>query len=784
MSDAPPAETSADPARPKKLRRLAVRITGRVQGVGFRPFVHRLATGLGLGGHVANGPAGVRIEIEGSEARIATFLERLPREAPPRAVIERIEAEPLTPEGEGRFRIAPSLLGGKGTVLPTPDLATCEDCLRELFDPSDRRYRYPFLNCTQCGPRYSIVETLPYDRARTSMRRFPMCAACAAEYGDPRSRRFHAEPNACPVCGPRLFLLDGAGRELARDGIALERAEAVLRRGGILAVKGVGGFHLAVDARDGAAVTRLRRRKNRPHKPLAVMFPDVAALRRSCRLSPEEAREILGPARPILLLRRREGAPIAEQVAPEDPRLGAFLPYSPLHHLLLRDCGFPLVMTSGNLADEPIVTDEREAPHRLGGIADLLLVHDRPIVRPVEDSVLTVIDGEPVLLRLGRGFAPLAVPVAGAEPGVLALGGHLKAGIAVTLPDRIVLGGHLGDLESEEASTVLRREAEALGRLFGRPPRLVLHDRHPDYATSRMAGGVGAPTLAVQHHLAHVAACMAEHGIGPPVLGVAWDGTGWGGDGTVWGGEFLRLDGTGWRRVARLRRFPLPGGERAVREPRRAALGLLFAASGEDILKDVDLPPVAAFGAGERRVLLRMLERGVNSPLTSSVGRLFDAVASLCGLCQRATYEGQAARALEWAAEEAGTAAPYPLALRRADGMLEIDWRPAVEELLAEHRRGASVGHIAARLHAGLAEAVVAVAERSGIRRVVASGGCFRNARLRRLVAGRLRERGFHPFLPRRTPVDDGGLALGQVAAVLNRWHRESGPCVWPYRDA
>ncbi len=784
MSEAPLAETPAGPARQRLLRRLAIRASGRVQGVGFRPFVHRLATGLGLAGHVANTPAGVRIEIEGAAGPIDTFLERLTREAPPHAVIEQIAITPLEITGERGFRIAPSILAAGGSALPTPDLATCEDCLRELFDPRDRRYRYPFLNCTRCGPRYSILEGIPYDRARTSMRHFPMCEACSREYEDPASRRFHAEPNACPACGPRLSLLDPRGSTLAREEAALQGAIGALGEGRILAIKGIGGFHLAVDAGNAAAVTRLRLRKNRPDKPFAVMFTDMAALRTACRPSQEEERILLGPARPILLLRRCEDAPIAEEVAPGNPLLGAFLPYSPLHHLLLRGCGFPLVMTSGNRSDAPIVIDEKQAIGRLGGIADLLLVHDRPIVRPVEDSVLRVIDGEPVLLRLGRGFAPLAVPFRGAGAGMLALGGHLKAGIAVTLPERIVMGGHLGDLESAEAREVFGRETEALARLFGISPRLVLHDRHPDYATSHMAGAFGTPALAVQHHLAHIAACMAEQEIEPPALGIAWDGTGFGGDGTVWGGEFLLVAGTGWRRVARLRRFPLPGGERAVREPRRAAFGLLFAAFGEGLAKEVDLPPLAAFAEHERRVLLRMLERGINSPRTSSVGRLFDAVASLCGLCQRASHEGQADCALEWAAEDAEAAAPYPFPLRPADGMLELDWQPALEALLAELRAGAPAGHVAARLHAGLVAAVVAAAERLGIAQVVLSGGCFRNALLLRLTAARLRDAGFRPVFHRRVPPDDGSLALGQAAAALRHWNRESAVCALPCPDA
>ena len=750
-------------------KRLRIQVQGAVQGVGFRPFVYRQSMALGLAGWVGNSPAGVTIEAEGPPHRIAALLHAM-REAPPaNAAVVSIACEEIAPAGETGFAIRPSEASGARTAAILPDLATCEDCLGELFDPADRRYRYPFINCTRCGPRYSIVEDIPYDRARTSMRHFPMCPACRAEYETPTDRRFHAEPNACHDCGPRLTLWDASGNTLARDDAAVAAATGALRQGRIVAVKGIGGFHLLVDARDDTAVARLRQRKRREEKPFAIMFASLDMIRESAEMSAAEAALLVGAGRPIVLLRRR-GQPLAPAVAPHNPWLGAFLPYAPLHHLLLRDLAFPLVATSGNVSDEPIVIDEAEALERLGGIADLFLVHDRPIVRPADDSVARVVCGLPQMLRRGRGYAPAPIAVSGVAGGILALGGHLKSTIALTRPGEVVLSQHIGDLETVAARAAHAHAIADVTRLYSSEARLVVRDRHPDYASTRAAEATALPVMAVQHHLAHVAACMAEHAIAPPVLGVAWDGTGWGPDGTVWGGEFLLIDKNGWRRVAHLRRFRLPGGEAAAREPRRSALGLLYEAFGEDALAMTALAPVASFTSAERAVLGTVLRRGINAPWCSSAGRLFDAFAALCGLRQRISHEGQAAAELEWAADcdEAGRRYEIPVREATEDGILIVDWQPALEAALGDLRGGASggasAGAVSAALHRGLAAAIAAVARMVGERCVVLTGGCFQNARLTEATVALLREQGHDPAWHRLVPPNDGGIALGQAA--------------------
>ncbi|MEJ0097200.1 MAG: carbamoyltransferase HypF [Bauldia sp.] len=752
------APVHAEGARHERVR---LDVRGTVQGVGFRPFVYRRASTLGLAGWVTNTPEGVTVELEGPPESVAIFIREIRATPPPNAVIASITGTALPPDGTAGFEIRPSTLTGPPAASVLPDLATCEECLAETFDPANRRHRYPFTNCTRCGPRYSIVESLPYDRARTTMRAFAMCAACRAEYENPADRRFHAEPIACPACGPQLALWDAAGTLLAGRDDALLAAAQALREGRIVAVKGIGGFHLMVDARNKSAVRRLRERKHRPDKPLAVMFATTDAVAEAAHVSEAEAALLSSRERPIVLLHSR-GGHFVPAVAPGSRLIGAMLPAMPLHHLLLAELGFPLVATSGNRSGEPIVTDEHDAPARLAGIAHLFLVHDRAIVRPLDDSVARIVADRPMLLRRARGYAP--APVAAAvEPGILALGGHLKAAIALTTTTGVVVSQHLGDLDTPEARDTWDTAVADLVRLHDTKPRLVVHDLHPDYHSTRAAARFGVRTIAVQHHVAHIAAVMAEHGLSPPLLGVAWDGTGYGPDGTVWGGEFIRITRDGWQRVARLRPFRLPGGEAAAREPRRAALGLLFAAFGEDAFAMTDLPPVTAFRPAERATLHIMLERGVNAPVTTSAGRLFDAVAALVGLRQRTTYEGQAAAELEQAAEATETA--YAFAVRQgADGgPLLVDWQPALVALLADVRAGMPAGAMAAAFHAGLAGAIAEVAARVGESTVVLAGGCFQNARLTEAAAAALTAAGMRPVWPERVPPNDGGLALGQA---------------------
>jgi len=743
-------------------RRLRIRVQGAVQGVGFRPAVYRLAHGLGLAGRVRNDPQGVDIDIEGAAEAAEALLAAL-RTLPPPVRIDRLQVERLMPAGTTGFAIAASV-AGTGGALPLPDLAPCADCLAELRDPADRRHRYPFTSCTACGPRYSIVAAMPYDRARTAMAAFEPCPACAAEYADPASRRFHHQANACPACGPRLALHDRQGRPLAAGDEALEGAVELLRGGGILALKGLGGFQLLVDARDGAAVARLRARKRRPHKPLAVMFADLAAVRAVCRPGAAERALLESPVAPIVLIDVDAGADVlAENVAPDNPRLGAMLPSTPLHALLLQDLGFPVVATSGNAGGEPLCADNDEALARLCGIADAFLLHDRGIVQPLDDSVMQVAAGRAQTLRLARGLAPLALDHAG-DDAVLALGGHLKSALAVGGGGRIVVGPHIGDLDTSLARQRFEAAAGQLPALAGSHPTLLACDRHPDYASSLWAGADRRPRQTVQHHHAHLAAVLAEHGLQGEVLGVAFDGAGLGDDGTLWGGEFLIGDCRQMRRVARLRPFPLPGGERAAREPRRSALGLLHGAYGPDLGGQTP-----DFTAQERRTLLQALERGVNAPLTSSAGRLFDAVAALLGLCQVMSFEGQAAQALQAAAEQVPAQAPYPVALVPEDSGLLADWAPALAALLADRAAGVPVPQIAGRFHATLAALIADVARQLGVCRVVLAGGCFQNRRLLEETRARLDQAGLAVWWPQRLPPGDGALAAGQAAVVMAR---------------
>jgi hydrogenase maturation protein HypF len=758
--------------------RHVIAIEGIVQGVGFRPFVYREATARELRGFVRNDAAGVTIEVEGEEAAVADFLSALRRGGPPLATITSIEARTTEPAGYDRFEIVESQAGADRTALVSPDIATCDACLAELFDPADRRYRYPFLNCTDCGPRFTIVRRVPYDRPNTTMRDFVMCSACQREYDDPTDRRFHAQPNACPACGPRLAEVADGG-VLAEGEAALGRAVEALRRGRIVAVKGLGGYHLACDATSGAAVTRLRARKHREAKPLAVMVVDLAAARRLCVVDEPAERLLLSAARPIALLRRRSAThggggagvaeEVAEEVAPGSGDLGVMLPYTPLHHLLMEAVARPLVMTSGNRTDEPIAIDDAEAQDRLGPIADLFLAHDRPIEAGCDDSVARIMRQGPAWLRRSRGLAPRPVtlprPV---ETPVLGVGAHLKNTFCLAKGGSAFLSHHIGDLENLPAYRALERGIDHLAALFDVDPRVVAHDLHPDYLSTRLALEREAEAhVPVQHHHAHVAACVAEHGQTGPVLGVAFDGTGLGTDGAVWGGEFLIVEGRQFERAAHLGYVPLPGGEGAVRHPDRMAAAHLVAAYDGDPDR-IPIPFLERFDPGELGLIRRMLATGVRSPPTSSVGRLFDAVAALAGVCHTARFEGEAAMRLEWAAEP-GVTDGYRFALR--DGMpTTADAGPVIRGVVEDVRRGERAGVIAARFHAAVASLVGEVADRvrsqTGIRVVALTGGVFQNALLVERTAALLDSGGYRVLLHRRVPCNDGGISFGQVAVA------------------
>ena len=742
-------------------------IRGAVQGVGFRPCVYRLATELGLKGWVHNSPQGVFMELEGDRLQVERFVLRLGTEKPPRSSIQSLETSWLDPVGYNHFEIRPSDPEGPRTALILPDIAVCEDCLREIFDPQNRRYLYPFTNCTNCGPRFSIIEALPYDRANTSMRKFKMCAECRAEYENPLDRRFHAQPNACPVCGPHAELWTQEGSRLEEHHHAITEAAIALRKGAIVAVKGLGGFHLMADARNEEAVRRLRERKHREEKPFAVMFPTLDSVREACEISGLERRLLLSPESPIVLLRRRSAGPgaappIASSVAPGNPYLGVMLPYTPLHHLLLAQLQFPLVATSGNFSDEPICTDEADAVKSLGGVADLFLVHNRPIVRHVDDSVVREMAGRESVLRRARGYAPLPIELGRSSPPVLGVGAHLKNTVALSVGRQVFISQHIGDLETAPAVAAFHRVIEDLERMYETAPEIVAADAHPDYVSSAFARSSKRRVISVQHHAAHIYSCMAENDIEPPALGIAWDGTGYGLDGTVWGGEFLKMKAGGFERFSHLRTFGLPGGEAAVQEPRRSALGLLYEIFGPSVFHMDKLPTLTAFSTDELSILGVMLRKKINAPATSSAGRLFDAVASLIGLRQKTSFEGQAAMEMEFALENIVTDRVYPIMHRNS----VVDWEPMVREIIGDLSHGVSAGEIAAVFHNTLVEIMVGVSLQAKERRVALSGGCFQNKYLTERAVRRLREEGMLPYWHQRVPANDGGIALGQIAAA------------------
>ena len=805
--------------------RLHISLHGAVQGVGFRPFVYRLAVGMNLKGWVLNSSQGVFIEIEGGRESVDDFTSRLQREKPARAYIQGMETSFLDPVGFKEFEIKESEPGGVKSALVIPDIAICPECATEILDPANRRYLYPFTNCTNCGPRFSIMRALPYDRPNTTMAGFMMCEKCLAEYSDPSNRRFHAQPNACPDCGPHLELWDESGAVLESRSESLFKAAQAVRDGKIVALKGIGGFQLLADARNDEAVARLRERKHREEKPFALMFPAMAMVKQYCEVSGLEERLLSSPEGPIVLVRRltlsrltsvvsgnsggKTLTRLSPSLAPRNPYLGVMLPYTPLHLILMRELGFPVVATSGNISEEPICIDEHEALERLGGIADLLLVHNRPIERQVDDSVVRVVSGRAQVIRRARGYAPFPVEVEGiSDHSVLAVGGHLKNTIAVNAGDNVFISQHIGDLSTEGARRTFEKTVSDFQRLYEITPEIVVHDLHPDYSSSQFADQIPGHKLAVQHHFAHVAACMAENRLEGPVLGVSWDGTGLGDDRTIWGGEFLLVDGDSYERVATLRSFRLPGGETSIKEPRRTALGVLYEIFGDEAFELKNLPPVREFDAKSLSVLKKMLYSGFNSPVTTSAGRLFDAVSSILGIRQAVSFEGQGAMELEFAADgqrceetygfeivrgekqegrskklemgsrksEAGN--QMPEAERPGATCAVVDWRQMIREIVAEVSSGANAGLISVKFHNTLAEIIVEVANRIARDKVVLTGGCFQNRYLSERTVERLRVAGFKPYWHQLVPPNDGGISLGQMFVATRRereyWNDES----------
>ncbi|MBI1258267.1 MAG: carbamoyltransferase HypF [Chloroflexi bacterium] len=763
-------------------RRQRIQVQGIVQGVGFRPFVYRLAVDLGLTGFVRNDGSGVTIEIEGRDAALDHFLTALSAQAPPLAQIDSYMTSVIDCSGESAFRIVESQTDAARNTLISPDVGLCDDCLTELLNPLDRRYRYPFINCTNCGPRFTIVRDTPYDRDKTTMQAFRLCPACEAEYQNPRDRRFHAEPNACPQCGPHLSLL--AGDSAGEPGSippeqCISETVRLLADGAIVAIKGIGGYHLCCDALNASAVTRLRQRKQREAKPFALMVPDVETAQALCFVSEAEARLLTSRRRPIVLLRQRADNPLAPDTAPRYNTLGVMLPYTPLHVLLLSDFAaqfepsrpVALVMTSANISDEPIVYRDDEAQTCLAPIADHILTHSRPIQTRCDDSVVRLVGEREQFFRRSRGYVPEPIHLNNAFPApLLAVGGQLKNTFCVGKAQHAFVSQHIGDLENLETLRAFGDEIEHFQLLFDIQPEIVAYDLHPDYLSSKYALTLDmARKIGVQHHHAHIASVMAEHGLERRLIGIAADGSGYGTDGTVWGGEILLADLRQFERVAHLALVPLPGGEQAVRQPWRMAAVYLRQAYGDDFLK-LEIPFVQQLDRKRWHILAQMIERRINSPLTSSMGRLFDAVAALLMLRNDAVYEGQAAVELEMLAQPSDDAYPFALNTGSGGSSMQFDLRPTIRALVEELQRGESAALMAGRFHRTIAEVFVAVCERvrrqSGLSEVALSGGVFQNRLLLEQTLALLHKANFQTYINEQVPPNDGGLSLGQAAVA------------------
>jgi hydrogenase maturation protein HypF len=749
--------------------RTLVQVEGVVQGVGFRPFVYSLATRLGLAGHVGNDSAGVFIEIEGPTRLVLDFLASLEHDAPPLARIEAVRTTALSPSGGAGFAIASSDPRGRRQALVSADSATCADCLAELADPGDRRFGYPFINCTNCGPRFTIVRDVPYDRPLTTMAGFGLCADCAAEYSDPADRRFHAQPVCCAACGPRLRLLDALGSE--RDGDPVVAAAALLAEGKVLAVKGLGGYHLAVDAGSEPAAAALRERKHREDKPFALMVADVEAAARLCEIDSTAASLLASGRRPIVLLPRRADAAVARAVAPGSRQLGVMLPYTPLHHLLLRALGRPMVLTSGNTSDEPIAYDDEDALARLAGIADAFCVHDRPIHMRTDDSVVRVFRGREMIMRRSRGYAPEPIRLRAPFPRpVLGCGAELKNTFCLGRDDHAFVSHHIGDLENYETFRSFAEGIAHFRRLFEVTPQVVAHDLHPEYLSTKYALDCEDVSLvAVQHHHAHIASCLADNGEDGPVIGVAFDGTGYGTDGTIWGGEFLIADLAEFSRAGFLAPAPLPGGTAAIRQPWRMAAAYLSAAYPEGT---PDSLGVVRRNAERWNDVLAVARSGVNSPLTSSAGRLFDAAASVLGVRDAINYEGQAAVELEQLADPSPALGGYPAGIEESD-QLRVAGADLIRAVAEDVRSGVARPIVAARFHHGVADAIARACailrSRTGVGVVALSGGVFQNLLLLDRTVSRLEGSGFRVLVHGRVPPNDGGISLGQAAVAAAR---------------
>ncbi len=750
------------------IKRVRYLFSGVVQGVGFRPFIYRVATRHSLSGFVQNRPDGVIVEVEGPADALESFIWGVKKELPPLAEISEISSEEIEVRNDETFRIIESDTSGASKVHITPDIATCDDCLKELFDPSDRRFRYPFINCTNCGPRLTIIKDVPYDRINTSMSSFPMCTLCQAEYENPADRRFHAEPNACPACGPSLSLLDEKGNQFYR-GDPLQKTIELLLSGYVVAIKGLGGFHLAVSATDDEAIKRLRSRKFREEKPLAIMVRDVETASRICRIGREEKLILLSPERPIVLARKKGGAIISPAVAPGVSDFGIMLPYTPLHHMLLEKHFRALVMTSANQVDEPICIENMEALKRLAGIADYFLVHNRDILVRCDDSIATVSSEDRRMIRRSRGFAPKPLILARSYPPVLALGPQIKTTICILKENLAFLSPHIGDMETPQARDFYRESLTLMEKIAECRPETVACDLHPAYYTTMLAEGLSTSRVVrVQHHHAHIVSCMAENGIDGEVIGIAMDGTGYGTDGTVWGGEFLVASERSFTRVGHIATYLLPGGEKAIREPWRIAVSLLKEAFGDewpDIARSLDIVPKASF----YEMMDTIMKQRFNSPITSSLGRLFDGIAAILGLRRKVTFEGQAAMELE-AMAKYGSGRVMQFTIEETDGVIRLDLSPMIRAITERLQAGKDSGQLAFSFHLTLQAAFCKMArtirDKTGLNRIVLSGGCFQNRILIEGTIDGLHKAGFDVYFHRAVPTNDGCISLGQAVCA------------------
>jgi hydrogenase maturation protein HypF len=759
----------------KTEQRAIINIRGVVQGVGFRPFIYRLATQHNLRGWVRNTSGNVEIEVEGNEAEVRSFLQELEIQSPPLAHIEHIQTALSSPEGYTDFQIQESLSQRNKYQLVSPDIATCKDCRDEIFDPDDHRFHYPFTNCTNCGPRFTIIEDIPYDRPNTTMQEFKMCPRCEQEYHDPLNRRFHAQPNVCPECGPKLELADATGKPIKCADV-VKKASELLKDGKILAIRGLGGFQLACDATNQTAVNLLRERKHRTAKPFAVMIMAIDDVKKHCRISANEIKLLESPQSPIVLLQwNNKGSNIAPVVAPDLKYMGMMLPYTPLHHLLLHEVGVPLVLTSGNLSEEPIAKDNEEALVRLKGIADYFLLHNRGIYARYDDSVYMVEESKSVAVRRARGYAPYPIHLPFQSKQILACGAELKNTFCLTRGDHAFVSQHIGDMENEETLEYFENTIELYKRLFRIDPEVIACDMHPEYLPSKYASCIAAenklPLIPVQHHHAHIVSCMVENGLATPVIGVAFDGVGYGTDGAIWGGEFLVVDWRGFQRTGQFEYVPMPGGAAAIKKPYRMALGYLFSLLGNDF--SLEGLPLAKLNPAETAIIKQQLQKRVNCPLTSSVGRLFDAVAALAGLTYEVSYEAQAAIALEIRAPNKiarGKIAIYPYSLVEENGVTVVKLGELFSAIVDDVRENVTVSTVSLKLHQTIAKIAVdmcsKIAQKTGIKQVALSGGVFQNRLLLRLTTSGLRQGGFQVFTHHLVPCNDGGLSLGQAVVA------------------